>query len=212
MKQGKISVVTVVTALIGVLLCGTGVGLNSCAGLGNDSVGILYDGIRSFFGMTQAQLGMASNFVNIALLILLIFIGRRYVNLGTIVYLLPYGFCVNIGNEIYQLLAVSQALPVRMMFAVCGCLLLCMGVALFITADIGVDPFTGVVLVLVDVLKKEYRFVKIGFDITLIIIGFLLGGKAGVVTLVTAACVGPCIQFFNQRFQKFFNTAFFCEE
>ena len=77
-----------------------------------------------------------------------------------------------------------------------------MGVALFITVDIGVDPFTGIVLVLVDKLKKQYRFVKIGFDISLIIIGFLLGGKAGVVTMVTAVCIGPCIQFFNQIFVK----------
>lgn len=200
MKQGEISVATVVTALVGVLLCGVGVGINSCAGLGNDSVGILYDGMRSFFGMTLEQLGMASNLVNIALLILLIFIGRRYVSIGTIIYLLPYGFCVNMGNAIYNTLAVSEALAVRSIFAVCGCLLLCMGVALFITADIGVDPFTGVVLVLVDKLKKEYKFVKIGFDISLIVIGYLLGGKAGAVTLVTAVCVGPCIQFFNQRF------------
>ena len=202
MKQGKISVATVGVALIGVLLCGVGVGINSCAGLGNDSVGILYDGIRSFLGLTAEQLGMASNIVNIALLTLLMFIGRRYVSIGTFVYLLPYGLCVNIGNWIYNLLAVSETLPVRMIFAVLGCLLLCMGVALFITADIGVDPFTGIVLVLVDKLKKEDRFVKIGFDISLIIIGYLLGGKAGAVTLITAVCVGPCIQFFHQRFVK----------
>ena len=91
---------------------------------------------------------------------------------------------------------------VRVIFAICGSLLICMGVALFITADIGVDPMTGVVLVLVDKTRKEYRLVKIGFDITLIIIGFLLGGKAGVVTLITGVCVGPCIQFFNQTFIK----------
>ena len=48
MKQGKISVATVITALIGVFLCGVGVALNNGAGLGNDSVGILYDGIRCF--------------------------------------------------------------------------------------------------------------------------------------------------------------------
>ena len=85
MKQGKISVATVGVALIGVLLCGVGVGINSCAGLGNDSVGILYDGIRSFLGLTAEQLGMASNIVNIALLTLLMFIGRRYVSIGTFV-------------------------------------------------------------------------------------------------------------------------------
>ena len=61
MKQGKISVATVSVALVGVLLCGMGVAFNNCAGLGNDSVGIFYDGIRSFLGLTGEQLGMASH-------------------------------------------------------------------------------------------------------------------------------------------------------
>lgn len=203
MKQGKISVATVSVALVGVLLCGMGVAFNNCAGLGNDSVGIFYDGIRSFLGLTGEQLGMASNVVNIGLLLLMLVIGRHFVSVGTFIYLIPYGFCVTIGTTVYGMLAGgTEAFLVRVIFAVCGSLLICMGVALFITADIGVDPMTGVVLVLVEKTKKEYRLVKIGFDITLIIIGFLLGGKAGVVTLVTGVCVGPCIQFFNQTFIK----------
>ena len=202
MKQGKISAATITVALIGVFLCGVGVSFNNCAGLGNDSVGIFYDGIRSFMGLTGEQLGMVSNIVNISLLILMFIIGRRYVSIGTFVYLIPYGFCVTIGNTLYQILAVSEALPFRIIYAVCGCLLICIGVALFITADIGVDPMTGLVLVLVDAVKKEYRIVKIAFDIAMITVGFLLGGKAGIVTLVTGVCVGPCIQFFNQTFVK----------
>lgn len=202
MKQGKISAATVTVALIGVFLCGVGVAFNNCAGLGNDSIGILYDGIRNAMGLTAEQLGMVSNVINISLLLLMLVIGRKYVSVGTMIYLIPYGTCVSIGITLYNMLAMSDAMPVRIIFAVCGCLLICIGVALFITADIGVDPMTGLVLVLVDTVKKEYRLVKIGFDITMIIIGFLLGGKAGVVTLVTGVLVGPCIQFFNQTFIK----------
>ena len=74
--------------------------------------------------------------------------------------------------------------------------------ALFITVDIGVDPMTGVVLILADKLKKEYRIVKIGYDLTLLVLGFFLGGKIGVVTLVTGFCIGPCIQFLNHKFEN----------
>lgn len=202
MKQGKISIVTVTVALIGVFLCGVGVALNNGAGLGNDSIGILYDGIRNFFGLSVEQLGTVSYVVNFSLLVLVFFVGRRYVSIGTFIYLIPYGFCVSIGTSLYSMLAVTDALWFRIMFAVIGCLLICMGVALFITADIGVDPMTGSVLILVDKFQKEYRVVKIGYDIGLIIIGFLLGGKAGIVTLITGLCIGPCIQFFNQLFVK----------
>ena len=82
-------------------------------------------------------------------------------------------------------------------------MLLCMGVAVYITVDIGVDPFTGVVLLIRDRLNKEYRYVKIGFDIAMIVIGTALGGKLGAVTIITAFAAGPAIQFFSEQLKKY---------
>ncbi len=203
MKQGKITIKSILAAAFGVLLVGIGVAFNNCAGFGNDSIGIVYDGIRNISGMDQVQLGMASNMVNLSLMILLFFIGRRYVSVGTFVYLLPYGFCVDAGNFLYRLLAFSESTGMRVIFSVTGCALVCLGVAIYITVDIGVDPFTGIVLVLRDMLKKEYRYVKIGFDITMIVIGTAMGGKLGMVTLITAVAVGPAIQFFSGLIKKY---------
>lgn len=203
MKQGKITGKTILAAAFGVMLVGIGVAFNNCAGFGNDPIGIVYDGIRSVSGMNQTQLGMASNIVNIALLVFLLFTGKRYVSVGTLVYLVPYGFCVNIGNFLYGQFAFSDSFFLRIVFSVIGCMLLCLGVAIYITVDIGVDPFTGVVLVLTDVLKKEYRYVKIGFDFTMVILGTVLGGKLGVVTVLTALLVGPVIQFFMNILKKY---------
>lgn len=203
MEQRKITWKSILAAAFGVLLVGVGVAFNNCAGFGNDPVGIVYDGIRSVSGMSQAQLGMASNVVNIVLLVLLFFTGRRYVSIGTFVYLLPYGFCVDFGNFLYRLLGASEDIWVRIVFSVLGCVLLSLGVAVYITVDIGVDPFTGVVLVLRDVLKKEYRYVKIGFDLAMVVLGTLLGGRLGVVTVITALAVGPVIQFFMKILKKY---------
>lgn len=204
MEKRKITGKSILAAAFGVLLVGVGVAFNNCAGFGNDPVGIVYDGIRSISGMNQAQLGMASNAVNIVLLVFLFFVGKRYVSVGTFVYLLPYGFCVDLGNFLYGLHGASEDIWVRVVFSVLGCVLLSLGVAIYITVDIGVDPFTGVVLVLRDVLKKEYRYVKIGFDLTMVILGTLLGGRLGVVTVVTALAVGPVIQFFTRLLKKYF--------
>lgn len=203
MEQHKITWKSILAAAFGVLLVGVGVAFNNCAGFGNDPVGIVYDGIRSISGMSQAQLGTASNVVNIVLLVLLFFTGRHYVSIGTFVYLLPYGFCVDFGNFLYRLLGASEDVGVRIVFSVLGCVLLSLGVAVYITVDIGVDPFTGVVLVLRDVLKKEYRYVKIGFDLAMVVLGTLLGGRLGVVTVITALAVGPVIQFFTKILKKY---------
>jgi hypothetical protein len=181
---------------------GTGVAFNNCAGLGNDPVGIVYDGIRSISGMNSAQLGMASNLVNLTLMVVLFFIGRRYISVGTFVYFIPYGVCVDLGTRLYGLLIHSDGLAMQILCSVIGCLLLYIGVSIYITVDIGVDPFTGLVLVLRDNLKKEYRFVKIGFDLTMIALGTVLGGKLGAVTIVTALTAGPVIQFFSNFWKK----------
>lgn len=108
-KFEKIIGKKIVFALIGVLLIGVGIAFNNCAGLGNDTVGIVYDGIRSFWGMTGEQLGMASNVVNLTLVIVLFLVGRKYVSLGTLIYFLPYGFCVNLGTWLYGALCGLRA-------------------------------------------------------------------------------------------------------
>lgn len=194
----------ILAAILGVFFVGVGVAFNNCAGLGNDPVGIVYDGIRNAAGLSAEQLGMASNVVNILLMLVLWGIGRRYISIGTIIYFLPYGFFVSIGERIYRMLVHADTLAVRGGFSIIGCLLLYLGVAIFIVVDIGVDPFTGIVLVICDKIKKEYRFVKIAFDISMILLGTVLGGRLGVVTIVTALTGGPVIQFFKNQIQWVF--------
>ena len=203
MEQGKVTAKSVLIALMGIQLVGVGVAFNNCAGLGNDPVGIVYDGIRNVTGMGAEQLGLASNIVNLSLALLVFFTGRKYISVGTLVYFLPYGFFVELGILLYQLLAPETGgLAVQIAFSVVGCLLLYLGVAVYITMDIGVDPFTGIVLVIRDAVKKEYRIVKIIFDITMIILGTVLGGKLGAVTIITALTAGPVIQFFSGELHR----------
>ena len=194
----KASIRSILIALTGILLIGMGVAFNNSAGLGNDSVGIVYDGIRSIFGMNAQELGMASNIVNIVLIIILFITAKRYISVGTFVYIIPYGFFVKFGTLVYNFLFESQTMTNRIIASILGCLLLYLGVALYITIDIGVDPFTGIVLHLRDITKKEYRYVKIIFDFMMIVIGTFLGGKLGVVTFLTAITAGPVIQFFSE--------------
>jgi uncharacterized membrane protein YczE len=201
MRKGK--AFKTLLALVGIILVGTGVAFNAAAALGNDPIGILYDGIRCVANLSSEQLGMASNIVNICLVVIVFLLDRHYVNIGTFIYIIPYGFVVDIGGRIYHSLIKTQTLPFQIAGAFVGCLLLYSGVALYITADIGLDPFTGMVMVLKDKLHKEYRVVKVFFDIGCIILGFLLGGKLGAITVITACTAGPVIQFLSDRLHIF---------
>lgn len=198
----KENIKRLVLAFVGILLVGTGVAFNAAAALGNDPVGIVYDGIRNVANLSAEQLGVASNLVNMALVILVFLLDRRYVNIGTFIYIVPYGFVVSFGGKLYHTLFQTQILPFQIAGAAMGCLLLYTGVAMFITADIGLDPFTGVVMVIRDKVGKEYKVVKVCFDVGCIILGFLLGGKLGVITILTALTAGPVIQFLSEIIGK----------
>lgn len=199
----KLSIKSVFMALFGIFLVGVGVAFNNCSGLGNDSIGIVYDGVRKTASLTNEQLGTASNFLNYGLIILMLFIGKRYINIGTLIYILPYGFFVNFGTRVYNMLFHSDSILYRILAGTAGCFLLYLGVAIFIATDIGLDPFTGLTMVIRDKTEKEYRIVKIIFDFTMILLGTLLGGKLGIVTIVTALTAGPAIQFFTKKIKKF---------
>lgn len=194
MKE-RFSAKKVLMAFLGIFFIGVGVAFNASAHLGNDPVGIFYDGIRNLLSLSETQLGTASNLVNLFMAILLLFVGRRYLNLGTIIYILPYGTCVSIGTYLYAMIFQSEALPVRILAGVVGCGFLYLGVALFIAVDIGMDPMTGIAMVLKDWLHWDYKKGKWLFDGILTVTGFLMGGKLGIVTVVTACTAGPAIQF-----------------
>lgn len=194
--------IRILIAFIGVVMIGIGVSFNAQAALGNDPIGIVYDGIRTTMHFSSEQLGTASNIVNIVLLVVVFLLNRHYVNIGTLIYILPYGLIVNAGAKLYHLLFRANVLPVQILGAAVGCTLLYIGVGIYITADMGVDPFSGLVLALTDIVHKEYGTVKIIFDMSCIALGFLLGGKLGAITIITALTAGPCIQFVSKRLKR----------
>jgi uncharacterized protein len=195
----KISIKRIMFALFGIFLICVGVAFNASNQLGNDPIGIVYDGARIAFGLTVNQLGLITNGVNYILIALLFFIGRRYVNLGTLIYILPYGIFVNIGTWLYQNIFVFDNLISKTAIGLLACLMIYVGVSIFIAVDIGLDPFTGIVMVIREKLKKDFKIVKIAFDIILVTLGALLGGKIGVITIFTALTAGPSIQWISGK-------------
>jgi uncharacterized protein len=195
----KINVTKIIMALFGILLVGIGVAFNVANQLGNDPIGIIYDGMLQAFGLSETSLGTVSNLINVSLIGLLLIIGRRYINIGTVIYILPYGLFVNLGLQLYRAFSIDT-LGGRILMGSLGCTMIYLGVAIFIAMDIGLDPFTGIVMVIRDRFQVDFKKVKILFDLSLIGLGILLGGRLGAITIVTALTAGPSIGWLANRF------------
>lgn len=189
-------------SLLGVFSVCIGIAFLNNTLLGNDPIGVFYDGIREFSGFSQPELGKVSNYINIILLVFLFVCGRNYFSVGTFLYLIPYGSFISIGSRVYSWLFVNIDSSFRIIISILGCLLYYFGISLFIACNIGTDPFNGFVFAIQDKIGWSLRKIKINLDILLVIIGVILGGKAGVFTIVTALTTGPVVQCLSGYFSK----------
>lgn len=207
LKQPKSDLIKkMIFAFIGDIILGFGIAFNSCAGLGNDPISVFYSGVSN---MLHINLGLASNIANYTMFIIVLILGRRYINIGTFIYTLPLGSFINLGIYIYGSLIKEQNLVIQIVSSVVGCLLLFLGIAIFISAEIGVDPWTGLALILSDRTKKKYMVFKVLIDILGFVVGFAMGGKIGITTVIAALLGGPVIQkidyFIKNYILRFFN-------
>ena len=111
-------------AILGSFLVGVGIAFNASASLGNDPIGLVYDGVRQLLGLAPEQIGLCAELSNYLLILLLLVVGRKHLNIGTLVAVLPYRLCMRLGVCLYGLLFPGAALPVRILSVVAGCVLL----------------------------------------------------------------------------------------
>lgn len=194
----------ILLAVLGSLSIGVGISFNSCAGLGNDPIGLVYDGVRVLLRLTPDQLGLCAELSNYLLIFVLLFVGRRYLNIGTLMAVMPYRLYMKLGMALYGLLFPVPLLWVKVLSLVLGCLLLYTGIAVFLTADIGMEPITGVIMVIKDKTLLPFTKAKWLFDFSMLGLGWLLGGKLGLVTFVAALLAGPTIDRIHRTIYTFF--------
>ncbi|MCI8304121.1 MAG: hypothetical protein HFF52_05775 [Lawsonibacter sp.] len=125
--------------------------------------------------------------------LLLLLAGLTIAHLGVTLFLKS-----NLGSDPFNVLVqgLYWALPWRLLALVAGCVILAFGMTIVIRSEAGTGPNDLVAVVLSDRLKKPFGPVRVGVDLCFALTGWVLGGVAGVGTVVCAGLVGPCAQVF----------------
>ena len=197
-------IIDILLTAFAAILCGTGCGLMNYASLGMDAVGTLYDGIRTAFNLSLDSIGTVSMGISIILVIFLFFVKRKYVSTGTVIYFLLYGVFANLSTAALQKHITSDSVYLKAGTGIFGILILSFGLGIYIAVDIGVDPFTGIILLIKEITHKKLESVKIALDIITIITGILLGARIGALTVIATLTEGPLIAFFTKKVQAFY--------
>ena len=177
--------------LTGLVTMGAGIGLMADAELGLGPWDVLHQGLASRTGLT---LGLLNILVGAAVLALWIPLRQRP-GLGTVLNVVIIGLVV---DATLALLPHLEALAPRVAAMVAGVVLMGVGSGLYIGAGLGAGPRDGL-MTGVAARGHTVRSVRTALEVTVLALGWALGGTVGVGTVVLALAIGPLVQLCLDR-------------
>jgi uncharacterized membrane protein YczE len=132
-------------------------------------------------------------------LVLLLWIPlRQRPGLGTLCNVIVIGAVI---DAVLAVVAPPHSLPVRVVVMVAGVVLNGVATGLYIGAGLGPGPRDGLMTGFA-ARGHSLRVVRTAIEITVLAVGWLLGGTVGVGTVVYAACIGPLAHIFVPLFSR----------
>jgi uncharacterized membrane protein YczE len=177
--------------LTGLVTMGAGIGLMADADLGLGPWDVLHQGLAE---RTDLTLGILNILVGAAVLALWIPLRQRP-GIGTVLNVLIIGLVV---DATLAVLPDLDALPAQVAAMVGGVVLMGVGSGLYIGAGLGPGPRDGLMTGVAD-RGHSVRSVRTALEVTVLALGWLLGGTVGVGTVVQALAIGPLVQLCLDR-------------
>ena len=177
---------TLLILCVGLWIFGTGDAVIVAAGVGNTPWTVLAEGIAL---MTDRTIGQATSFVSVAVLLLWIPL-REKPGIGTIL------------NAILIAVAIEHMLPIlptpeggfeSLLQVIGGIALVGIGSGIYLTANLGPGPRDGWMTGMHRVSGYPIGNVRAAIEITVVVIGWSLGGTVGIGTVIFAVMIGPTV-------------------
>jgi uncharacterized membrane protein YczE len=175
--------------LVGLTGYGVSMAMMVRAGLGLDPWDVFHQGLALRTGMT---IGLASAVVGVAVLLAWIPLRNRP-GIGTVANVIVIGVTVDLA---LWLMPTPTSLTVRTALMLAAVVLNAVSTVLYIGAGLGPGPRDGLMTGLVVRTRRSVRLVRTGIEISVLTVGWLLGGTVGVGTVVYAFGIGPLVALF----------------
>lgn len=172
--------------LLGLALYGLSIGLLVRANLGLDPWDVLNQGVSERTGLS---FGMVVNVIGAAVLLLWVPLRQRP-GIGTISNIFLIGAFADVS---LWLIPPAQTLPTGAVLLLLGVVLNGVATGAYIGAGLGPGPRDGLMTGLVRRTGGSVRVIRTSIEVTVLAIGWLLGGTVGFGTLVYALSIGPIV-------------------
>lgn len=188
------------TVVFAFLCNGMAISLFLLSGFGLDSISVFSAGLANVFHTT---VGMASLGFYFVVILVTFFVDRRYISGATLLSLVIVGPSIDFFTQLFRCVMTPESdLLLRIIFFIIAYLSLAFAVALYLSVNFGISAADMIPIIVSDKAHRQFRWCKVVFDITVILIGILLGGSFGIGTIIVGFLTGPTIQFFRKNLEK----------
>lgn len=172
---------------VGLVLYGVTMGLMVRSGLGLDPWDVLHEGVA---GMTPLSFGTVT--ILVGALVLLAWVPlRQRPGVGTVANVLVIGLA---ADATLWLVPEPEPLALKVTYLLAGILGNGLAGGLYIGAGLGPGPRDGLMTGLVRRTGRSVRLVRTTIELTVLAVGWLIGGTVGVGTVLYAVAIGPLVQ------------------
>lgn len=179
--------------LVGLLLYGFGLAMLVRSVLGAAPWDVLTLGL-----VNHLPLSFGTVVVLVSVIVLLCWIPlRERPGIATVLNVLLVGPAADLGLFLFP---ETTALWLRVLYLGVGILVVGAATGLYIGARFGSGPRDGLMTGLRRVTGLPIWVVRTGLEVTVVALGWLLGGVFGIGTVLFAVTIGPLCQFFIPRF------------
>jgi uncharacterized membrane protein YczE len=193
--------------IAGVAVCSFSVGLFNISAFGVDPFQCFAQGSHLLF---SKYIGYGTYYLIISLIMLVvIFIwDRHFIGIATFINMFFTGYIVDFSYRFLVSVLPSVTLFQRFLLLLAALIIMCLGSAIYYTADLGVSVYDAVSLIIA---KKRlnirnhiipFKWIRVTNDLICVLLGTMFGKMPGIGTITTAFFMGPLITVFNHKIAK----------
>jgi uncharacterized membrane protein YczE len=180
--------------ILAVVLANLGIGLFYVCGLGTDPISVFIDGLHSTFDLSY---GTISTIFNALWAVLIILFLKEKFGIGTFLTVLIGGPLIDVFTGF--LFAVfppeNTLLAVRIILLIIGEITFAVGTGLTIAVNLGIGCWSFLPLWLEKITPLSLDKTQMITDAVTFIVGWILGGVAGIGTVLAVLATGPIIGY-----------------
>ncbi len=165
------------------------------ADIGLEPWSCLHQGLSKVTGIPFG----ACSIVVAAVVFLIALLLREPVGLGTLINSVVPGILIDLLDGM-GLIPTMRHLWSGTLMLLAGAALLALGTYFYMAAAMGAGPRDSLMVAFARVFRADPGVCRTVLDLTVVVVGFLMGGKVGLGTLLAALLLGPCLQFFFRVF------------